>query len=1790
MKLNPIPVIAALLLFSFSSTAQEETKYSLLLKSGSFVPEKNIVDNKLQSVSNRLTKAEGKSFVVIQFENIPGDAERKQLQSAGIELLDYVPNNAYTATIIGPLKTDVLKNVKVRAVVELTPQQKMEQTLAYRVFPSWAVKVPGTVDVWISFPKTFSLETISNELQQRNFEIISTTFKDYHVLALRVQSQRLTELAALPFIEYVQAAPHEDQPLLDRSIPNARANVLQSSIGRNLRGDSVVIGVGDNGDPLTHIDFTNRLINRSATSGASHGVHVLGIAGGAGIIEERFHGYAPKATILSQYFDGVYINASAYTQDYGMVITNNSYGNIVNDCSYMGLYDLYSRVLDQQAFDFPNLEHVFAAGNSGDLICPPYPSGFRTVLGSYQSAKNVICVGNTEENSLIRSSSSKGPVKDGRIKPEIVAQGYLVYSTYPVNIYGYNSGTSMASPAVAGGLALLYQRYKQLHSGVNPKNALMKALLCNGGTDKGNAGPDFSYGFGWMNLLRSVEMLEANNYYDDSLTNGSNHSHSITVPANTAQLKVMLYWNDPAAAVFASKTLVNDLDLKVIGIASDTTLPKLLDTIPANVNNVATTGVDHINNIEQVVIDNPPAGNYKAFVNGTSVTQHSPQEYFVVYDVIPVSLKLTQPIGGEKFKPGDSLYITWDAWGGPNNTFTVSYSTDNGSTWVDTVVAADQRQMKWFIPSVATNLAKVKIVRNSTAMSSTSQVFTILDVPTISFPPSQCEGYISFNWSSVTNATDYEVMMLRGNDMVPIATTTNTTYTISGLSKDSVYWVSVRARLNGNPGRRATAFSRQPNSGTCTGNISDNDLKVDAIVAPVSGRKFTSTELPSSSIISVRIKNLDDAAVNNFNMAYSVNGGAWITESVNTAVAGGATYTHNFTATYNFSAIGIYTLRVAVTNTSAIDPVPANDTMTAVIKQLNNSPVDLTNSFIDNFDSAPEFSYTTNQTGLNGLDRYDFVTSTINGRVRSFINTGIAYSGNRALTLDADRYNGGGTADSLKGTYNLAAYDISSNDIRLDFRYKNHGQVSNAANRVWIRGDDTKPWIQIYDLYANQNDVDGTYKFTPSIELTDSLSAHTQNFSSSFQIRFGQWGQILAADNNGGAGYTFDDIHLYSVMNDMQMISIDTPIVSSCGLSNAAPVKITLRNSANSALTNIPVKFKIDNGSIITETIPSITANTTIQYTFTSTADLSLVGTHTILAWVDYATDSYRKNDTTSITIINSQVVTSFPYLQDFETNNGGWYASGKKSTWEYGTPSSAKISRAASGSKAWKTSLAGTYNDQEASYLYSPCFDISGLTYPTLSFSLALDLEDCGSSLCDGAYVEYSTDGKNWTRLGANGQGTNWYNKNYANNNLWSVQNYTRWHVATIPLPTGLNRLRLRFAMSSDEGVSREGIAVDDIHIYDNTYGIYNGVTMTTPITQNISGGNNWINFIASGKLVASIQPNGLNMGNTPVQAYINTTGVRNYNGQYYHDRNLTIKPATRNFTDSATIRFYFLDTESEALINATGCGSCSKPASAYELGVSKYSDADTTKENGTVADDVNGNWAFIPSTNVKMVPFDKGYYAEFKTKKFSEFWLNNGSLGGPLPLQFDLLSFTASKQPNNDVLLNWTVNNELNVDRYEVQVAKGNTAYQQNSFITIGSVDSRGNSTQPQQYSFTDIENGKSGVRYYRLKIVGVDGSVQYSVVRPVIFNDELTRKIYPNPSTGIFNLLFQEENGIELNLKTYDANGKLIYLTKATATGFVEKLVLDFSGPKYASGIYLIKVETPGKNQFFKIIKQY
>ena len=160
MRFNPVPLIALLLLCSYAGTAQivpsqrgNEERYRLSLNSGSFIPHRNITASAIDTVNKKAFRPQGKSFIVIQFENIPTETEKQQLHRDGIELLNYIPNNAYTATVTGLLNFTSLSRAKTRAIVELTPEQKMQPSLAAGIFPGWAVKTPGTIDVWISFPK-----------------------------------------------------------------------------------------------------------------------------------------------------------------------------------------------------------------------------------------------------------------------------------------------------------------------------------------------------------------------------------------------------------------------------------------------------------------------------------------------------------------------------------------------------------------------------------------------------------------------------------------------------------------------------------------------------------------------------------------------------------------------------------------------------------------------------------------------------------------------------------------------------------------------------------------------------------------------------------------------------------------------------------------------------------------------------------------------------------------------------------------------------------------------------------------------------------------------------------------------------------------------------------------------------------------------------------------------------------------------------------------------------------------------------------------------------------------------------------------------------------------------------------------------------------------------------------------------------------------------------------------------------------------------------------------------------
>jgi hypothetical protein len=167
MRPNPIPVIAAMLFLSMSLTAQDDSRYNLLLKSGTFIPEKNITAEKLVEFNRTASRTSGKTFAIIQFEQIPGTNERLQLSQQGIELLDYIPNNAYTVTISGSVTTDLLTQVKARAVINLTATRKYSPNWQKEIFLPGQLSRREQLMCGSVFPKLFLLKQFNRSCKAK---------------------------------------------------------------------------------------------------------------------------------------------------------------------------------------------------------------------------------------------------------------------------------------------------------------------------------------------------------------------------------------------------------------------------------------------------------------------------------------------------------------------------------------------------------------------------------------------------------------------------------------------------------------------------------------------------------------------------------------------------------------------------------------------------------------------------------------------------------------------------------------------------------------------------------------------------------------------------------------------------------------------------------------------------------------------------------------------------------------------------------------------------------------------------------------------------------------------------------------------------------------------------------------------------------------------------------------------------------------------------------------------------------------------------------------------------------------------------------------------------------------------------------------------------------------------------------------------------------------------------------------------------------------------------------------
>lgn len=1574
-----------LLLFSFAS-AQELKR--IKLNNGD---DQIKVYSRQDLVINEFTKGRWKDryYGLIYYDRLPHINKIKYLKNIGGNIIEVLSDNFYLVRFKNIPTSESLRNAGVKGVGQLAPKLKISAKLQPYIIEN--NKDPIKISVLLH--KGESVKEIIPDLEKLGFIPSNLMYQDRGLLTGTVSRNNLLIIAGFPFVRYLSLFDYSPKPLIFRENGVFGLNYLTNSVyGKGLSGNGVTVGIGDNADPTSHLDNQFKNINRNPSYILSsyHGTMVTGIVSGDGIIDERFVGVAPKAQTITDFYDYILTKSEIYNKDFGMTVTNNSYYLGYSGCPGNGEYNELSFYLDDQLYALNNMQHIFAAGNDGELNCNSFPKSFATIKSGFQVSKNVLTVGDfafSFNPRVISESSSRGPVNDGRIKPEIVAPGNSIFSTSLNNAYGQDWGTSFAAPFVAGFWSLLTERYRQLNNGNSPPAGLLKSVFCNTASDKGNPGPDYTHGFGLVNPNRALDAIETNRYLRASVSQGNSFNHTIDVPQGTKKIKVMLYWHDRPGSPLAQKALQNDLDLQVTD-RNNIYLPWVLDPTEDKVNLPAVRKADHLNNIEQVTIDNP-GSNIDVSIFGYNILDDN-QDFYLTWEFISGDLKIIRPQGGERFALGStSEIISWDVADETSDSLTIEYSIDNGVNWnlLADNIAESRMFIGWPPPtSISSSKAKIRLKRkNNGSWVETPGTFSIMGFPQLT-ASSVCDGAVDLSWTAVSNATDYEVLQLENGEWQSVTFTPELKYAVRGLSKSRSYWFSVRARIQDSLGRRATAKRATPALTTpCLLPEFNNDLAIDGLMSPLNGRMNTSSQLSNTETIIARIKNLDDvSSVGSIEVYYQINGGVIVQEQVNSNINPGKVIDYAFNTKADLSSPGIYTIKLWVKQNG--DNRISNDTGNYNIKHLPNEPIQL--PFVENFESTNKDEYRNNTFGLQNITRFDYTNNTSNGRLRTFVNTGIAPEGNRAITLDASQFLGISNLNQnqLIGTFNCSNFNLGEG-LRLDFLYKNQGQLKSPKPSLWIRGQDNLSWIKAYEIDNSQYELEKVR--TGMVNLYEVLNSAGQPLTSSFQIMVQQLGRTSANNETYFTelfdlddGLTIDKLRIINAKKDLMIASIISPDTIFCrGTQNFQYVTVQIKNTTSEALINIPVTYRLNKGMPVTENIPLISSNSELKYTFSTTIPNLDNGENKLDVWVSHPDDDYKMNDS----ILDhrfrlSKIITQFPYLEKFENDNGGWFTTSPYSSWTWGSTNPIArtlITSSANGNKSWFTSLSGGYLSNESSYLYSPCFNLSTLSNPVLSFS-HISQQERGR---DFHQVEWSiNNGLTWQRLGLQNNGTNWYDTSAQ---YWN-RSVQRWHVSSTDLPTGPSNIRFRFLMSSDDFNQAEGIGIDDVHIFDKAT-IYQG--QNTMVSQPVSG-NDYVHFISDNNLIASINPLGQSLGNVAVGVYINQDSVRLLNNQYYLDRNLVIQSENVP-SDSVLIRFYFTEDEIKKMINTTKCNSCIKLNNAYIAAITKYSGL-PEYENGILNDGFGGVYQFIDASKIDIIPFNNGYYAEFKAKSFSEFWIH--------------------------------------------------------------------------------------------------------------------------------------------------------------------------------------------------------
>jgi hypothetical protein len=612
-----------------------------------------------------------------------------------------------------------------------------------------------------------------NELKQVK---VKSLYEPTNTFIISTRSKLINRIASWSAVLFIDITRHASPELFTGTMEN-QTNVINrmQAVYPAFNGSDINIGIKENTFDTADIDFKGRvLINPAATSGInSHASIMATISVGGGNTWYASKGAAWGSKIVSSSFSTLLPDANSFFLQYGITVQNHSYGTGIEN-----YYGPEAVAYDLQVSNNPSLLHVFSSGNSGQAASTAgnYTgiTGFANLTGQFKMAKNILTVGATDSFYTIPPISSKGPAYDGRVKPEIVAQG--------------EDGSSGAAAIVSGIAASLQNAYK-INNGSNlPSSALLKAILINSANDAGPARVDFQSGFGSVNGYKAMQTLVNSNFISGSVLPAQELTYNINVPANIKELKITMAWIDPPVFVNAPAALVNDLDLELYyPLSAQTWQPWVLSSFPHRDSLLlpAVRKKDGLNTVEQITVDNPSAGTHVIKVKGFALATSS-QAFHIAWQTDGSdNFEWNYPQQNDPVLAAEQNVLRWQS-ALSATTGSLQYSTDNGSSWqiINASVNLSAGFYKWVAPDIYSK-ALIKITTAGNDYTTDTVVISRLLPLRTGF---NCPDSFMLVWPRVPAALQYNLYKLGSKYMEILQTISDTVIVLQKNNNNSLHY------------------------------------------------------------------------------------------------------------------------------------------------------------------------------------------------------------------------------------------------------------------------------------------------------------------------------------------------------------------------------------------------------------------------------------------------------------------------------------------------------------------------------------------------------------------------------------------------------------------------------------------------------------------------------------------------------------------------------------------------------------------------------------------------------------------------------------------------------------------------------------------------------------------------------------------------------------------------------------------------------------------------------------------